>query len=135
MDPMKNTPTVSTQEKEAVLRLDASKRSSYFIKRVADWESAWGLWQEGWALSAAVGEGHAFPLWPAREFADACAFDEWAGYEAVAITLDELLTELLPKLGRDEIAVALFPTPENRGGVVQAEQLALDLRKEAAQYE
>ena len=126
---------ISEKEKESVIRLHAPKRYSYFIKRVGDWESAWGLWQDGWALVGDDADRTAFPLWPAREFAEACASGPWANYEPEEITLDDLLGELLPQLEKDDVSAAIFPTPSDRGMLVRPSTLAKNLSSESEQYE
>ena len=60
----------SEREIRAVLLLDSSKRFSHFVKRVADEERAWGLWNSGWALMATEDGRQVFPLWPASEYAE-----------------------------------------------------------------
>ncbi len=42
---------LSEREIEAVVGLDAAQRYAHFIKRVADLELVWSLWQDGWALT------------------------------------------------------------------------------------
>jgi hypothetical protein len=44
---------VSAKQMEAVLALPGSRRFEHFVKVVADWQQAWGLYQDGWALAAA----------------------------------------------------------------------------------
>jgi hypothetical protein len=39
----------SPKEVESVLKLGGFARFKHFIKRVADEERAWGLWNDGWA--------------------------------------------------------------------------------------
>lgn len=126
---------ISEKELEAVLQLDGAGRYAYFVKRVADWETAWGLWQNGWTLVADDVGAAAFPLWPAREYAEACASGEWVNCEPAEITLEDLLETLLPQLEKDGVSVAIFPTPLNTGTVVVPASLADDLREEGEQYE
>ena len=126
---------VSGKEKDSVLQLDAAGRYSYFVKRVADWESAWGLWREGWALVGDDAGRAAFPLWPAREFAEACVSGLWEGYEPDEIRLEDLIGELVPQLESDGVSAAVFPTPSNRGMLVPPSKLAANLSAEWEQYE
>src|SRR5687768_9383241 len=102
---------VTQKQMEAVLRLDGPARFQHFIKFVADTETVWGLWRDGWALLGDNAGREYFPLWPAREYAEAYRGTDWADHEASEIELDDLLDELLPKLRAANKGVAVFPTP------------------------
>jgi hypothetical protein len=120
---------------DAVLRLDGPKRHSHFVKRVVDEERAWGLWKDGWALMEDDGGQQVFPLWPAREYAERCAVAAWAGYVPEEIELDDLLSELLPKLGERGVLAGVFPTPSGKGVTVTATELISALEAEKQNYE
>lgn len=97
----------------AILSLSGEARYEYFVKTVADWGEVWGLYKDGWALAASeVGE-KVFPLWPAKEFAELCAVNEWDGYEAESISLEELFGGLLPNLREDGVLPGIFYTPSD----------------------
>ena len=123
------------KELEAVLRLDAKGRFEHFVKRVADEERAWGLWKDGWAMFATDEGGTAFPLWPAKEYADRCRTGDLASHVAEAIPLEDLLNELLPKLEARGVRPAVFPTPAGKGVLVSTSELAASLRQELENYE
>lgn len=53
---------------EAVLALPGIKRFEHFIKVIANWQEVWGLYQDGWALSAADDGTTVLPLWPTKEY-------------------------------------------------------------------
>lgn len=122
-------------EIEALLRVDAPTRYSYFVKRVVDSELAWGLWNNGWALMRGEGEEAVFPLWPEREYAELCATGEWAGYTADEIGLSDLVNELLPRLAEREVRPGVFPTPTGKGITVTTAELIESLRAELQKYE
>ncbi|AUX27824.1 hypothetical protein SOCEGT47_084220 [Sorangium cellulosum] len=125
----------SEHEIQAVLRLDGPERFRHFVKRVADDQIAWGLWQDGWALMANADGCQVFPLWPAREYAEIHREGEWAAYEARKIPLADLLDELLPRLAESGILPGVFPTPSGKGVTPGPEELAGALRKELENYE
>jgi hypothetical protein len=120
---------------EAVLRLDGQRRFAHFIKMAADTQNVWGLWKDGWALSEDDSGTKVFPLWPAREYADACRVGDWAEYEPSVIPVEELLSELLPKLRSKSILTGVFPTPSGQGVTPDLDTLAGALREELAKYE
>ena len=126
---------VSEKEIEAVLRLDGPARFKRFIKVVADTEEAWGLWDDGWALLEDDSGAQVFPLWPAREYAELCREPDWTNYKATPIAVDDLLSELLPKLRAQGILAGVFPTPTGRGTTPDLDTLESALREELEQYE
>jgi hypothetical protein len=82
----------------------------------------------GWALAETDDGGAVFPLWPAKEYAQICAANEWKGYEPRSIALSEFTEVLLPKLKLDGVLPGVFPTPTNKGITPSVEELksALD---------
>lgn len=125
----------TAKELESVLRLEGPARYDHFVKRVADEEMAWGLWKDGgWALMADDDGVNVFPLWPAKEYAVACATGDWAGYEAERIELHGLLQELLPKLAASNTRAGVFPIPSGRGVATSAQGLVETLSRELEKY-
>ena len=125
---------VKAKEVESVLRLDGPARYSYFIKRVVDREVAWGLWSGGWALMVDGAGNSVFPVWPGREYAELCAVGGWSEYLAEEISLDALLSELLPKLEARAVRAGVFPTPKGTGVSIDVAALVEALRQEMKQY-
>ncbi|MEM6296047.1 MAG: DUF2750 domain-containing protein [Myxococcota bacterium] len=78
--PSVTTQRVHEKELQSVLALDASARTSYFIKRVADWEHVWVLDDDGWATLADYDGRVAIRMWSAEDFADACRRGAWSAY-------------------------------------------------------
>jgi len=125
---------VSSKQMEAVLALPAARRFEHFIKVIADWEVVWGLYDDGWALAAADDGTTIFPLWPAKEYAQACAANEWSGHEPRAISLSEFMDELLPRLDVDGVLPGVFFTPSSRGITPTVAELRAALDEELLNY-
>lgn len=127
---------VTQKEIENVLRLDGEARFRRFVKNVAAAEAAWGLWDDGWALYADEDGNRVFPLWPEREYADACRIGEWESHAVKEVPLDTLLDDLICKLQEQEILVGVFPTPQGKDTSTTApEELAAALREELKRYD
>jgi hypothetical protein len=126
---------MNTKQIEAVLKLSGHERYRHFIKVVADRQEAWGLYQDGWALAADDEGNPVFPLWPTAEYAALCAISDWSGYKPEAISVDDLLDELLPSLIERETQFGIFPSPSERGVAPEWERFSQELRQELAQYE
>ncbi len=126
---------VHPKEFEQVVALPAPDRYEHFINTVADWEEAWGLYEDGWLMAVDDDGNRLLPLWPAKAYADACASGEWSGYEARLISTSDLLAELLPNTERDGVLIAVFSTPEGNYIDVPSAQLREDLASACEEYE
>ncbi len=124
----------SEQKIEALLSLPAPERYDYFIKRVAELETVWGLYQDGWALAATDDGRSIFPVWSERQFAELCATRDWAGYEPAEIPLQDFIEELLPKLQADGVELGVFYTPNDRSVVPRFQQVIDDINHELERY-
>lgn len=128
--------TPNEKEIQAVVSLAAAKRYEYWIKKVADDEQVWSLGQkDGWALVGDDAGRELVPVWPHSKYAALCAKGIWDGYEPKVITLDDWLDRWVPGMERDGRLVAVFPTPDGNGAVVDPRRLEQDLRDELAKYE
>jgi len=125
---------VSPKQMEAVLALPGVKRFEHFIKVVADWQEVWGLYQEGWALAAADDGTTVFPLWPAKEYAQICAVNEWTGYEPRSIGFSDFMQVLLPQLKLDSVLPGVFFTPTSKGVTPSVDDLKSALEAELKNY-
>ena len=124
----------SEKEIEAVLKLDGPSRMRHFVKRVADSEAAWSLWNDGWALMENNDGALVFPLWPAPEYAELLRCGDWEQYEVREVPLSELLDEVLPKLKERGVLPGVFPTPQGKGVTPTPEELAICIREELEKY-
>jgi len=120
---------------EAIVSLPAPQRYSHFIKFVADCQSAWGLYLEGWALAATDDDQPVFPIWPAREFAQLCAVADWTGYVPKVIEIDDLMDGLLPSLRESGTLLGVFYTPNDKGILPDTEAFEADMKQELAKFE
>lgn len=118
---------VTQKQMDALLAAPPAQRYEFFVHKVVDWEEAWGLYDDGWAMLVDDDGTKYFPLWPAKEYAEVCAKDDWARYEPEAIPLADLLNELLPQLHGDSVSIAVFVTPGGKGVTVTAEHLRDEL--------
>lgn len=125
---------VSPKQMEAVFALPSVRRFEHFIKVVADSQEVWGLHQDGWALAGTTDGTTVFPLWPAREYAQVCAANEWKGYVPRSISLSDFMEVLLPKLKFDGVLPGVFFTPSSKGVTPSVEELTLALEAELRKY-
>jgi hypothetical protein len=91
------------------------------------------LSDEGWVVAEEGGEPY-LPVWPHRRFAEANAFEDWAGAQAHAIDVDDFTLAWTKKLEDDGMKVAVFPTPDAEGTAVSPARLRHDLEGELEQF-
>ena len=110
---------LSIEERRQVLALPARERYGLFLQITVDW-----------VLSSGADGRDVLPLWPHPAFAEGCAHGSWEGASPAAVPLDELLDDLLPLLEEDGIRVAVFPSPQGEGVLVDPGELQRDLKAE-----
>ncbi|EGT5684023.1 DUF2750 domain-containing protein [Cronobacter turicensis] len=128
---------ISSQEIDVMFKKNAKERYVYFVKKIADWECAWALGDDTGYITTEDGDGNlSLPLWPAKEYAQKCAVNEWTNLSVKEVSLDELLDELLPELIEDEIDVVAFMAPDETGlPTLSAANVLKDLLAECEKYE
>ena len=129
-----STPKLNPKQIEAVLALSGPKRYSHFIKRVADWEVVWSLYDDGWAMAETDNGIQTVPFWPAEDYAILCSLDHWQGFKPKGIPLDEFMNDLLPSLKGDGVLPGIFPTPAGLSVTPTIEELLDDLNQELQWY-
>lgn len=122
------------KEKSTVSALDGPARYDYFVRRTADENRVWSLWSQGWVLAGESNGRQVVPVWPHAQFAEMCAQGVWVGHEAREIEMDAWLNRWLPGIKRDDRLIAVFPTADDKGVVVESERLAFDLANELQNY-
>ena len=79
---------------QSVTELAGADRYAYFIAKVADFEVAFGLYDDGWAMMADNDGNQCFPIWPQHEFAEQLALEDWSNYSPKMITLSNLIKKM-----------------------------------------
>ncbi|MBY5943517.1 DUF2750 domain-containing protein [Halomonas sp. DP5N14-9] len=113
----------------------STDRYIYTLKKIADFEEAWGLYDKGWALTGSECDDF-FPIWPSKESASICATDSWGEYSPNPIPVDQLLNNLLPMLIEDNVKIAIFMVPgSSETATKKAQEFKDDLENELEKYE
>jgi len=122
------------REIEALLSSDSKRRYEYFVRRVCDTQTVWGLYDEGWASIADEAGEPLLALWPHPVYAKKLATDDWEAYQPAQIPLREFFDEWLPRLKKEKLMFAIFPIPQGGAIGISAEDLESSLRLECAEY-
>ena len=121
------------KEFEAVIKQLPHIRYEYFIKKVVDFEEVWGLYNNGWATSQDEKGNSLIPFFPKSEFAEDCAKNEWSGYIAKPIELNNFIDKWLTGMDSDGIRPSIFPTDADTA-VVEIDVILRDLLTELEIY-
>jgi Protein of unknown function (DUF2750) len=121
-------------EMSSVTALCAADRYAYFVKKVADENRLWSLWKDGWVLALDEAGRQVIPVWPHQNYAVACSSGDWSGHTAKEIDLDVWIKRWLPGIKKDNRLIAVFPTPDDKGAVVESGRIGADLEEEMSNY-
>lgn len=119
---------------QSISSLKPEDRFDFFIRKVADFEVVWGLYDEGWATSN-LNMGEVVPFWPEGEFASQCATGMWSNFLPRTISVQDFLHKWLPGMRSDSRLCQVFPVPEDVGLVISPAELETALREELGYYE
>jgi hypothetical protein len=127
---------ISDQELLSVSKLQPFERYQYFLKRVADFEVMYTLEDNHSNLALAeVGTYKIISLWPAPEYAIACALDEWNDYNVREISLNDFKSIVVPEIEDKGLLINIFSIPDKIGFIVDVNEFNRDLAVELEKYE
>jgi hypothetical protein len=127
---------MTASEVDKIFKKPGEKRYDYFIKKVAETEEVFGLYDdEGWALLGDESDADILPFFAHAELAE--AFRVAAGFEEYRVEqldANELL-EWLDDMVEEGMMVAVMPNPQFNGAVVEPTLLKTDLQTELEKYD
>ena len=126
---------ITNKEIEAVSQLEAFQRYEYFIKRVADSEKMYTLVDEnGYFAIADIENSAVLSVWPAFEFAENNAVDEWGSYSVKEITIEEFEEDIIDIIEKNNWLINVFSIKGKSGFIVDLNEFAKDLSIEMQKY-
>ena len=125
---------INLKKIENILNMDAGGRYQYFIRKIADFEVVWGLYDNGWAMADNDLDKQVIPFWPEHDFARICRTGVWKNYEPKEITLADFLNKWLPGMEKDGKLAGIFYIPGGRGVVLEPTKVLKDINEELEQY-
>lgn len=121
---------------DQVIKLPAKEKYIHFIAKVADWEELWTLKSpNGFVLFGDDKNNECIPVWPHPDYASALAKDEWADSSPERLELSSFIDRWIPGIKKDKRKIAVFPTPDEKGIIVEPQKLNDDLSQELSQYD
>ena len=121
---------------DQVISLPAQERYDHFVSKVADWQQLWTLkGPDGFVMFGNNSDQECIPVWPHPDYAASLAKDFWSDCTPEELELEVFMSKWLPGITKDNRKVAVFPTPQEKGTVVDPQKLEKDLSAELEQYE
>lgn len=111
-------------ERNAALQLNADYRFDHFISKLVEHEELFVLTDEHGVMMLTTEDEDCIPVWPHPEYAQAWAEGEWAECKPQSITLKVWLERWVEGMEQDELCVAVFPTPDQEGIVLEPADVA-----------
>lgn len=120
---------IDPQRLKIILGNDNAQRYQYLLKEVHRTEEIWILTDEHGCVMLNTDDEECVPIWPNQEFAKLWATGEWQDCQPQAISIKKWHTKWTDGLAEDELAIAIFPLPEQNGLVVYPDEFDYELRK------
>ena len=117
------------------MALDSSSRSTHCLGRIAEGEELWGVRNsEGWLVPITPDGIQYFPIWPHPEYAQNASDERFPGHTPERISLDDFMSEWLPRLKEDGVTIGIFPNMEWTMWIMEAVDVMASLENEIAKY-
>lgn len=128
---------ISDKEFKALNKCTPDVRYRYTLKRIADTEAIWLIWNEdNDFVIQAYDEECLLPMWSSREYAQAFCVGDFKDSICKAVTLDFFVDSIIDVISENNLLIDVFPTQqEGRGKVVDLNTFAEDLNKYLEDYE
>lgn len=114
-----------------VSQFTPEQRLNYLVKEVIEQQQIWILNDQDGCVMLNTEDEDCAPVWPSQEFAQAWATGEWADCEAIAIDLKTWHSRWTQGLEDDEVAIAVFPSEDQEGLVISAQELDFELKNKS----
>lgn len=124
--------TLTDTERNAALSLNADYRYDHFITKLVEHGELYVLTDEHGVMMLTTEDEDCIPVWPHPEYAEAWASGEWADCKPQAITLKVWMDRWIAGMEEDELCVAVFPTVDQEGIVVEPGEVADAIEKKLA---
>ena len=121
---------LSQEQFDRAWTLPGEQRYQYFLSEIGDFQEVWTLkGPGGFVLFATheIAQCRCLPFWPHPDHASALAVDVWADCAPERIDLKSFVVSWLPGMKRDNLKVAVFPTPLGTSIIVEPEMLMEEL--------
>ena len=113
---------------EHIKTLSPEKRYQYLLKQVSLLQEIWILTDEHGCVMLNTEDEDCVPIWPSKDHAEAWATGDWSNCSATVISKKDWHQRWTNGLQEDDLALAIFPNPNEDGLVILPEEFEHDLR-------
>lgn len=117
-----------------IRNLTSKERCDYFVRKVADFEVVWGLFNDGWVTSG-IKDASAIAFWPEKDFATLSSNGVWKDCKATEINLTDFMENWLPEMMNVNQLCCIFPMDNALEFLIHPKELLELLQNEIEQYE
>jgi hypothetical protein len=114
-----------------IAQFTPEQRLSYLVKECILNKQVWILTDQDGCVMLNTEDEDCTPVWPSETFAQAWATGDWSACEAKAIDLKTWHSRWTRGLEDDDIAVAVFPSENEEGLVISAQEFDFELKTQA----
>jgi hypothetical protein len=119
---------LDTKQIKTILAYGNTQRAEYFLTEVAKNNELWILKDEHGCVMLTTEDEDCVPVWPNEAFAQAWITQEWEHCQAESISVNKWFSRWSHGLADDELAVVVFPSPEEEGLIFYPDELENDLK-------
>lgn len=118
-----------THNSENFAQYTPEQRLTYLVKECVLNKQVWILTDQDGCVMLNTEDEDCTPVWPSEELAQAWATGEWADCAAKAIDLKTWHSRWTHGLEDDDVAIAVFPSEDEEGFVISAQEFDFELKK------
>ena len=114
-----------------IAQFTPEQRLSFLVKECVTHQQVWILTDQDGCVMLNTEDEDCTPVWPNEEFAQAWATGEWSECEPKAIDLKTWHSRWTQGLEDDDVAIAVFPSEDEEGLVISAQEFDFELKTKA----
>lgn len=114
-----------------IAQFTPEQRLKYLVNEVIQQQQIWILTDQDGCVMLNTEDEDCAPVWPNQEFAQAWATGEWVDCEPKAIDLKTWHSRWTHGLEDDDVSIAVFPSEDQEGLVISAQELDFELKNKA----
>ncbi len=123
--------TQGTNTPNNITQFTPEQRLAYLITECISNKQVWILTDQDGCVMLNTEDEDCAPVWPSERFAQAWATGDWSGCVAKAIDLKTWHSRWTQGLEYDDVAIAVFPSENEEGLVISAQEFDFELKAKA----